>query len=161
MNGGQNGAMRSVHKEARVLAIGLGAEELGEVAAILEPHGYELMGRGDCADAWRVLHRERVEVVLLEDRLPDTSWQEALHEFTNMANAPAVIVTSRFADESLWVEVLSAGGFDVLEKPIHGGELLRVMAHACPAPFQKRAPRRRVRVPAALPRLSVCPEMPA
>ncbi len=153
--------MRSVYKPKRVLAIGLPTEDLGEVAAILEPHGHRLLTPETCEEAWRVLHRERVDVVLLEDRLPDLSWKDVLHEFTDIADPPAVIVTSKLADEKLWIEVLTAGGFDVIAKPIHGGELLRVIAHACAAPSPNRPPQRRLSVPAALARLSRCAETPA
>jgi DNA-binding response OmpR family regulator len=117
-----------------VLAIGLAAEELSEVAAILEPQGYRLVVPKNCEMAWRVLHRERIDAVLLDDCLHELSWKDVLREFTDIADAPAVIVTSRSADENLWLEVLTAGAFDLLAKPISRTELLRVIAQACPAP---------------------------
>ncbi len=39
----------------------------------------------------------------------------------------AVVVASRFADEHLWVEVLSLGAYDVLLTPFDRNELFRVL----------------------------------
>jgi DNA-binding response OmpR family regulator len=40
-------------------------------------------------------------------------------------------VTSRLADERLWAEVLSLGGYDVLMKPFDVSEVYRVIRLAC------------------------------
>jgi DNA-binding response OmpR family regulator len=40
-------------------------------------------------------------------------------------------VTSRLADERLWVEVVNLGGFDVLAQPFYTREVLRSVNAAC------------------------------
>jgi FixJ family two-component response regulator len=41
-----------------------------------------------------------------------------------------VIITSRLADEFLWTEALSQGAYDLLPKPMHKAEFLRVVLGA-------------------------------
>jgi DNA-binding response OmpR family regulator len=45
-------------------------------------------------------------------------------------SSPFFIVTSRLADERLWVEALNVGAYDVLVKPFHVAELKRVLESA-------------------------------
>jgi len=47
-----------------------------------------------------------------------------------LCNRPSLIVVSRFADDYLWVEVLSLGGHDVLPKPLDHKEVVRAIETA-------------------------------
>ena len=44
-----------------------------------------------------------------------------------MDTPPALIVTSRLADERLWAEVLNLGAFDLLSKPFDFDEATRII----------------------------------
>jgi hypothetical protein len=44
------------------------------------------------------------------------------------SSPPSFIVTSRLADERLWVEALNVGAYDVLVKPFDVAELKRVFS---------------------------------
>ena len=46
------------------------------------------------------------------------------------SSPPSFIVTSRLADERLWVEALNVGAYDVLVKPFDVAELKRVLNSA-------------------------------
>jgi len=76
------------------------------------------------------LHDECPAVVISERDLPDGNWKQILYQIASHPIPPALIVTSRLADELLWAEVLNLGGFDVLAKPLDRGELLRVVGQA-------------------------------
>jgi DNA-binding response OmpR family regulator len=43
---------------------------------------------------------------------------------------PLLIVASRTADEYLWAEALNLGAYDVLSKPYHPAEVIRVLSMA-------------------------------
>ncbi len=43
---------------------------------------------------------------------------------------PLIIVACRLADDRIWSEVMNCGGYDVLEKPFHQAELVRVVSMA-------------------------------
>jgi DNA-binding response OmpR family regulator len=77
-----------------------------------------------------LLARSRIGVVLCERDQPDGSWRDVLEAAQCQQAPPSVIVCSRLADESLWVEVLSLGGYDVLVKPFDHEEVIRVVQAA-------------------------------
>lgn len=72
-----------------------------------------------------------VVAVLSEDTLPDGDWRSVLAGLARSSPAPKLIVTSGLADDALWAEVLSLGGYDVLAKPFDTEEVRRVVGFAC------------------------------
>jgi DNA-binding response OmpR family regulator len=72
----------------------------------------------------------RISVVICDTDLPDGDWKDVLQQVLQARSAPALIVTSRVADHSLWAEVLKLGGYDVLAQPFDGEEVTRVIASA-------------------------------
>ena len=54
----------------------------------------------------------------------------AMDVIHHLQDAPAVIVTSRLADNRLWAEALSLGAYDVLAKPFNPDEVLRTVSLA-------------------------------
>lgn len=81
-------------------------------------------------EALSVLSNDRIPVVLSERDLPDGSWKDFIHPGAQRRNPPRVIVTSREADNQVWLEVLDLGGYDVLLKPFNPKELFRVISLA-------------------------------
>jgi DNA-binding NtrC family response regulator len=80
--------------------------------------------------ALAVLYRHEVGVVLSEIDLPPHSWTDILDAISHAQDAPALIVTSRLADERLWAEALNLGAYDVLAKPFSRDEVLRSVSLA-------------------------------
>ena len=75
--------------------------------------------------ALEVLRKHDIAAVLCEHDLPPGTWVDLLERMNRRSPAPPLIVTSRFADERLWVEALSLGAYDVLAKPFDRTEVLR------------------------------------
>lgn len=76
---------------------------------------------GNCCtfcEAMQVLRENPPAVVLCEENLPDGTWKDVLDVLKVLRLSPPLIVTSRFADMELWVEVLHLGGYDLLAKPL-------------------------------------------
>src|SRR5947208_9121743 len=87
--------------------------------------------RADCLkSALTVLHEHEVGVVLSEKDLPPYSWTDILYIINHVQGAPAFILTSRLADEQLWMEALNRGADDVLAKPFNRDEVLRSVSLA-------------------------------
>lgn len=59
----------------------------------------------------------------------ETDWREVLHSFGQNPERPIVFL-ARQADEHMWIEVLDAGGFDLLEKPYRSKDLRWVIETA-------------------------------
>lgn len=81
-------------------------------------------------EAVALLRGKPVPVVLCDQALSDGSWKDLLDEIASLPAPPVLIVTSRLADDHLWAEVMSCGGYDVLEKPFNQSELVRVISLA-------------------------------
>jgi DNA-binding NtrC family response regulator len=81
-------------------------------------------------DAVEHLTQHRTAVVICERDVPDTDWKQALTQLAELADSPLLIVTSRWADDYLWAEVLNLGGYDVLMKPFDQTEVVRVISLA-------------------------------
>jgi DNA-binding NtrC family response regulator len=76
-----------------------------------------------CREGMAQLDREHIPIVICADQLPDGSWKDVLSRIAPMLEPPRLIVASRHADERLWSEVLSLGGFDLLATPFREVEL--------------------------------------
>jgi DNA-binding response OmpR family regulator len=82
------------------------------------------------AEAKVFLAEHPMPVVIAERELGDATWRDVLAGFAEFDDPPALIVTSRQADEYLWAEVLNLGGYDVLMKPFDATEVYRVISLA-------------------------------
>ena len=92
---------------------------------ILRPEGWAVDTVATCAEAVRSLAQEPAAVVIVEEYLPDGNWRTLWNQLMRMELPPKLIVTSRLADERLWAEVMTLGGFDVLAQPFCATETLR------------------------------------
>jgi DNA-binding response OmpR family regulator len=101
-------------------------ETLGRILSDLQPIG----GAASCREAVAFLCRYRVPVIFCERDLPDGTWRDILSYTAELTNPPALIVTSRLADEYLWAEALNMGAFDVLAKPFHEREVRHTLSGA-------------------------------
>jgi hypothetical protein len=66
--------------------------------------------------------------IFTESALPDGTWKDVLVAVKHLDKPlPAFVVTSAFASDRLWSEVLDLGGYDVLSKPLIHEEVRRVL----------------------------------
>lgn len=81
--------------------------------------------------AARALLRERsVSVLVCDCDSTQEPWTEIVEQVERMPLAPAVIVTSRLADDRLWSQALHLGAWDVLAKPFREAEVVRSVRYA-------------------------------
>jgi DNA-binding NtrC family response regulator len=91
---------------------------------------WRLQFAGTLNDLRQALRHSQIGVVITDCRLPDCSWNEVLEAADQTEGQPSVIVISRVADERLWAEVLSTGGFDLVLMPFDCTEVLHCIASA-------------------------------
>ena len=82
------------------------------------------------AAAFSQLRQEQFAIVLCNDDLTGGTWRDVWEHISLLPDPPLFIVTSRLADERLWVEALNLGAYDVLVQPFDAGEVLRVLSLA-------------------------------
>ena len=65
-------------------------------------------------------------VICERDLMPGT-WIDLMKHLQSMPHPPYLIVTSKFADEHVWVEALNLGAWDVLAKPFNRSDVNRTV----------------------------------
>jgi DNA-binding response OmpR family regulator len=80
--------------------------------------------------ALAMLREKPIPVVIAERALACGDWRDLFAALQVLPHHPLLVVTSRLADEKLWVEVLNLGGHDVLAKPFQAAEVQWVMESA-------------------------------
>jgi two-component system, NtrC family, response regulator HydG len=76
------------------------------------------------------LERERYDAVFCDRALGSSTWFDVVCQIRQISPDLPVIILSQTADEREWMEVLAAGGFDLLSLPGFERTILSVMAHA-------------------------------
>ena len=87
----------------------------------------------DLYEATIFLEDHAVPVVVCPRDLPDATWGELLDAVRRLPNPPNVLVYSDEADQGFGIEVLNAGGYDLLPTPFQRDEVLRAISVACRA----------------------------
>jgi DNA-binding response OmpR family regulator len=82
------------------------------------------------ASAMLFLAENHEPVVICERDLTPGTWKDILGGANVLPQPPCIIVTSRLADEHLWVEALNVGAYDVLAKPFETEEVVRSVISA-------------------------------
>jgi FixJ family two-component response regulator len=101
----------------------VGAVDEGGAESLFDQFPWTIRRVSGCLQFLIEIFRAMPRVVVCEEHLPDGNWRDIVGVAETLYNPPPVIVTSRLADEHLWTEVLSLGGYDVLAKPLEGVKL--------------------------------------
>ncbi len=130
--GSPGGRIETPHpgKVVTVLLVSAAEADHRSLGHLFHHTNWTLMEAWGCAEALRLLGAHAIPVVICDSRLPDGAWTDLLQSACALPSPPLVIVTSRLADDQLWAEVMTAGAWDVLEKPFNQSELVRVVSLA-------------------------------
>jgi DNA-binding NarL/FixJ family response regulator len=104
------------------------AVRLGLNAALESEPGLVPVGTAaTAAELSPLLYRTRPDIVLLDYNLPDGDGLTVCHQIKSQALAPAVIVCSAFADDSMTVPAIVAGADGILDKGLPSGDLFEAI----------------------------------
>ena len=117
-------------KAEAVLTVSQNPEDQGFLSNVLSHSNWRLVNVGSRKEAITFLLGNTTPVVVSESKLSDGTWKDVLADLKSLQNPPRLIVTSDLADERLWAEVLNFGAYDVLAKPFHPAEILRIISLA-------------------------------
>jgi DNA-binding response OmpR family regulator len=81
-------------------------------------------------DTLRSLIRGPIPLIVCDRDLPDGNWKALFQQTETLPCPPRFIVSSRLADEHLWIEVLNLGGQDVLRTPFVAREVRHAVESA-------------------------------
>jgi FixJ family two-component response regulator len=112
-----------------VLAVGSGPV-IDELRCILGHSRWRVLECAGLGQA-KVLLATLGPAVLVSDAvLPDGTWKDVLNHTLRLPAPPPVIVAASHADDTLWMEVLNLGGYNLLGKPFDEHEVFRVLSTA-------------------------------
>ena len=83
-------------------------------------------------EALEVLNREKIDIVLLDIRMPEMDGMEAARHMAGMAEPPAIIFTTAF--DSYAIKAFEVNAIDYLLKPIRAERLLLALGKTRAAP---------------------------
>jgi DNA-binding response OmpR family regulator len=113
-----------------VLAVSPFEEDHARLRAIFERSNWRISAAYSCHEAIRFLQANRMAVLICECKLPDGTWKNLLRALPLLPFPPLLVVTSKYADDTLWAEVLNLGAYDVLTKPFDRAEVTRIISLA-------------------------------
>jgi DNA-binding response OmpR family regulator len=121
-----------MHADTHLSALFVGEFEADRhsIRKLFDELGWGLFEAPSRIEAIECLDCNLVHVVILEAGLVGWDWKTVLPELRERAASPQLIVVSLHADETLWSEVLNAGGYDVMAQPLDVHEAKRVIASA-------------------------------
>jgi len=109
----------------------MGPDRLPHLMRALQPMDADVVTAATCDEALEVFRRDgRVRVLVTAPSLPDAAWRDLLHAAREIRPEAKVVVCSPLGDARLWIDVLEAGGFDVLAEPFVGWEVKRIVLSA-------------------------------
>jgi DNA-binding response OmpR family regulator len=121
---------QAVSEFVRVLLVSPYEEDHLNLRTILRYSNWQHHSVGTKAEATDFVREHVTPVVICESDLPDGTWKDLFAQFARTECPPLLVVTSRFADERLWSEVLNLGAFNVLAKPLNTKEVFHVVGFA-------------------------------
>ncbi len=91
---------------------------------ILEFKGYEVIIAHDGPQAIELFQKQKVDVVLMDVKMPGISGIEILKILKQIREDIYVIMITAFADEVFYKQGLSEGDYEVIQKPVDIDKLL-------------------------------------
>ena len=113
-----------------VLSVSPAEEVHFSLQEIFNHSKWKLSKTHSLTSALAFLRAQKTPVVLCETDLRPGTWRHLLEQITGAPDAPAVIVSSRLADDRLWAEALNLGAWDVLARPFVASEVFHAVSAA-------------------------------
>ena len=115
--------------EARLTIVALLVEHQDRelLASICRRHGWDVHFASTCTDASDAANRLKAPLIFCDRDLPGTDWRDLVQVLAASPHGACVVLVSRVVDAYLWNEVGHKGGYDVLSKPLHEVDVVRVV----------------------------------
>lgn len=117
-------------RTVRVLAVMPSAQDLTALQHIFRRSNWIIDVARSFQEARLALSQNCTPVVITECDLGSHNWKDVLQVAAERTPCPRLIVTCWHADNCLWQEVLTLGGYDLLPKPFDAPEVFRVVSLA-------------------------------
>lgn len=126
----RNAHRRSLCESPNILVIEDHEPTLRRLASILRKEGYNVYSARDGEEGIRIFSSTRLDLVLVDIRMPRKGGLEVLKETKGEGADLEVIVITGHGDENIVVEALREGAIDFLKKPVDIEEMLLAIEKA-------------------------------
>ncbi|MBI4641470.1 MAG: sigma-54-dependent Fis family transcriptional regulator [Candidatus Tectomicrobia bacterium] len=92
--------------------------------------GYEVFSAGTGAEGLTIFRHQKIDLVLLDLRLPDAHGLDLLKEFKAIDDEVSVIVITAYPDVQTAISAMKGGAFDYINKPFELEELKLLVGKA-------------------------------
>ena len=121
---------RAQKRKLEVLTINNDKKECAALRSIMGHTNWIFHCVPDLSRAIQFLEKNLVPVIVCSKELPGGTWKDVLAAVRRFPNPPDVLVYTTQPDDRLWMEVLSSGGYDLLQVPFNRDEVLRLISLA-------------------------------
>jgi DNA-binding NtrC family response regulator len=94
------------------------------IARVLEKEGWKVFTAADGEEAIKVFERKKIDIVLLDIKMPKKDGLQALHEMRGIRDDFEAIVLTGYGDQTSAIRALRDGAINFLKKPIDLEELV-------------------------------------
>lgn len=126
----RNACRRSLYESPNILVIEDHVPTLKRLASILQKEGYNVYSACDGEEGIRVFNSTRIDLILVDIRMPRKSGLEVLKETKGTGADLEVIIITGYGDENIVVEALREGAINFLKKPVDIEEMLLAIEKA-------------------------------
>lgn len=115
------------------------------LARILENEGWEVFQASNGEEAIELFQRHKIDVVLLDIKMPKKDGLQTLHEMRNLTDDFEAVILTGYGDESNAIQALRDGAINFLRKPIDLDQMIIAVEKANEKLSTSRALRFRTR----------------
>ena len=94
------------------------------IARVLEKEGWKVFAAADGEEAINVFEQRKIDIVLLDIKMPKKDGLQALHEMRGISDDFEAIVFTGYGDETSAIQALRDGAINFLKKPVDLEELV-------------------------------------
>jgi two-component system, NtrC family, response regulator HydG len=109
------------------------------LSKFLTRHGYEVHSSHTGSQAIEFLKKQKVDLVLCDFRLGDMDGSQVLTKVKELLPEAQVIIITGYSDIKIAVNVIKAGAYDYVTKPLLPDEILHTIKKALDTPVEHPA----------------------
>ena len=123
------GASPVMDRQSKIILLGCCEAETGKLRDLLARHAIVKCAR-DLPELLIILKTGDCDALFCDSSFPVGTWREALEAIQKRDQDLPMIVVDHAGEEKEWIDVLSAGAFDLLAPPYNEPLVLAVLEHA-------------------------------
>ncbi len=108
---------------------------LGALAKILTKEGYEVSTAKNGKEAFQAVNKKQYDLVITDMIMPDITGIDVLKKVKSICSEAKVIIITGYGEPESYLESMTLGAFEYLNKPINIPELKKAIKRALNIPI--------------------------